>query len=66
MKTIEIIVNPQGQVTLQTKSFTGSACKEASRLIEQALGIVQSDRPTAEFYQSESAPENQRISDRKM
>lgn len=63
MKTIEITVNPQGQITLQTKSFTGSTCKEASRLIEQALGIVLSDRPTAESYQSESVPQQQHVGD---
>ena len=49
--TIEIIVNAKGETTVQTKGFAGSSCREASRLIEQALGQVQSDKPTAEFYQ---------------
>ena len=65
MKTIEIIVNPKGEITLQTQSFTGSTCKEASRLIEQALGIILSDRPTAEFYQSESVEERQQVGEGK-
>jgi hypothetical protein len=52
MKTIEITINPQGQATVQTKGFAGASCREATRLIEQALGVVQSDTPTAELYQS--------------
>lgn len=51
-KTIEILVSPTGETTVQTKGFTGSSCRDASRFIEQALGQVQSDLPTAEMYQS--------------
>ena len=53
-RTIEIIVNPAGETTVQTKGFAGSSCREASRFIEQALGDVQSDQPTAEMYLSQS------------
>ena len=35
-----------------TKGFTGSACRDASKAIEQALGLVQSDKPTAEMHLS--------------
>jgi hypothetical protein len=38
MKTIEITVSPTGETTVQTKGFTGSACQDASKFIEQALG----------------------------
>ena len=51
-KVIVIIVSPSGQVSVQTRGFTGSSCRQASRVLEQALGIVQSDQPTAEMYQS--------------
>jgi hypothetical protein len=53
-KTIEIIVSPTGETTVQTKGFTGSSCRDASRAIERALGIVQSDSPTAEMYQAQT------------
>ena len=55
MKTIEIIVDAQGECSVQTKGFAGSSCRDASKLIEQALGIVQSDTPTAELYQTQTA-----------
>lgn len=53
MKTIEITVDAKGEVLVQTKGFTGSSCKEASRLIEQALGERTCEQVTAEFHQSE-------------
>jgi hypothetical protein len=52
---IEIIVNTKGEVTVQTKGFTGSGCREASRFIEQALGQRTSEQLTPEFYASQSA-----------
>jgi len=37
-KTIEIIITPDGESHVETKGFTGSECREASRFVEQALG----------------------------
>ncbi len=50
-KTIEIVIDPTGALTLQTKGFAGASCRDASKLLEQALGTIQSDTPTAEMYQ---------------
>lgn len=55
MKTIEITVDAKGEVTVQTKGFVGASCRDATKSIEQALGIVQSDTPTAEMYQPQVA-----------
>ncbi|AGA26324.1 DUF2997 domain-containing protein [Singulisphaera acidiphila] len=51
MKTIEITVGPRGETTVETRGFRGGACREASRLIEQALGTRSGEQLTAEFYQ---------------
>ena len=53
MKTIEVIISPQGEATVQTKGFSGSSCREASRFIEQALGEKTGEQLTAEFHQVE-------------
>ena len=53
MKTIEITVNPQGQTKVETKGFTGSECREASRFVEQALGARASETLTPEFHQAQ-------------
>jgi len=50
MKQIEIIVGPNGKTTVQTKGFAGASCREASRFLEQALGKVDREKLTAEFY----------------
>ncbi len=57
MKTIEIIVSPQGETRLETKGFAGASCQDASRFIESALGEKLSDRPTAERYQVSAGQE---------
>jgi hypothetical protein len=54
LKTIEIIVSPTGQSTVQTKGFSGASCQEASRFLEQALGTRINDQKTTEFYQTQS------------
>ena len=54
MKTIEIIVDPQGQAKVETKGFSGSECRDASRFLEQALGRSTGETLTAEFHQDQS------------
>jgi hypothetical protein len=56
-KTIEIIVSPTGQTTVQTKGFAGASCQDASRFIEQALGKKVGESLTAEFFQQQVSPE---------
>jgi hypothetical protein len=55
MKTIEIIVSPTGQTRVQTRGFTGSACQDASRFIEQALGQRAQEQLTTEYHASQTA-----------
>lgn len=56
-RTIEIIVSSQGETKLETKGFAGSTCREASRLLEQALGTTASEQLTPEFYAQASTPQ---------
>ena len=51
-KTIEVLVSPSGQITVQTRGFAGDACRHASKALEQALGRVEREQLTAEFHQS--------------
>ena len=60
-RTIEIIVAPNGQSQVQTKGFTGSSCRQASGVIEQALGQRTSEQLTAEFYQQLSQPQTHQL-----
>jgi len=54
-KVIEIVVNPRGEATVQTRGFTGGECREASKFVEQALGQRTAETLTAEFHQGQQA-----------
>jgi hypothetical protein len=54
-KIIEIVVSPQGETRLETKGFVGAECREASRHLENALGIREAERLTADFHQAQTA-----------
>lgn len=55
MKHIEVIVSPAGATQVQTRGFTGGACKLASEFLEKALGQRVGEQLTPEFYQSVQA-----------
>ena len=55
MKTIEIIVSPQGETRLETKGFTGQECKAASKFVEEALGERASEELTPAFFVHQAA-----------
>ena len=57
MKIIEITVDSKGQSKVETRGFTGSECREASKFIEQALGSQIGEKLTSEFYQGQSVDE---------
>ena len=62
MKTIEITVDAQGRVTVETRGFAGGQCREASRSVEEALGARTSERMTAESYQAQDGRQDLRQS----
>ncbi|TWU33816.1 DUF2997 domain-containing protein [Novipirellula artificiosorum] len=59
MKTIEVIVSPDGSTKVETKGFTGSTCQQASEFLEQTLGKKRSEHRTAEFYRTEASQTQQ-------
>ena len=50
---IEVTISPAGEVSVQTRGYAGSACRRATKFLEQALGQITRDRPTAEMFQPE-------------
>lgn len=49
-RVIEIIVAPDGSTRLQTRGFVGANCLEASRFLEEALGVKARDDRTPDYY----------------
>jgi len=49
-RVIEVTVSPQGDVTVQTRGYAGADCVQASKFLEQALGVATADLKTAEYF----------------
>ena len=56
---IEVVVSPNGETTVQTKGYAGSDCLQASKFLEQSLGVAAQDQKTGEYYQL--APQQQQV-----
>jgi hypothetical protein len=59
MRTIEVLVSPTGEVVVTTKGFKGKSCQDASRQLEKALGVRQSEKLTTEYHCAASSTTQQ-------
>ena len=50
MKTIEILINPAGQLTINATGFQGADCEQATAFLEQALGQASQTQRKPEWY----------------
>ena len=53
-RVIVITISPTGETKLETKGFAGSGCRDATKLLESALGIRTSEQLTAEYHAQQS------------
>ena len=51
MKAINVTIQPDGSVKIESTGFQGSACALATREIERALGVATSDVKKPEWHQ---------------
>jgi hypothetical protein len=58
-RVLEVIIAPNGATTVQTKGYEGTACLDASRFLEQALGTVTQERKTSDFYEAAVVPQSE-------
>jgi hypothetical protein len=49
-RVIEVTVSPTGEATVQTRGYAGADCLQASKFVEQSLGVATHEQKTAEFY----------------
>jgi len=59
-KKIEIIVSPSGATSIKTTGFAGSSCRDATRDLENALGVAGRETLLPEFYNQTSTGEQLR------
>jgi hypothetical protein len=49
-KTIEVIVNPAGEVKIDAVGFKGADCEKATAFLEKALGQVSTKQKKPEYH----------------
>ena len=51
MPELEVVVSPDGTVTVEVKGAAGPSCTELTRAIEEALGEVESRSCKVGYYE---------------
>lgn len=60
-RTIEIIISPSGEIQIDAVGFQGADCEQATKFLEQALGLVAEKQRKPEFHQANCTKAKQRI-----
>jgi hypothetical protein len=60
-RTIEIIISPIGEIQIDAIGFKGPDCEQATRFLEEALGVVGQKTRKPEFHQRAVKTHQQRI-----
>ena len=59
--TIEITVSPMGEFSIEGVGFKGADCEQATRFLEEALGIVGTKVKKPEFHHHQRPRNNQQV-----
>ena len=55
VKEIEIVIDKNGQISLQVSGIKGAGCLDLTRDLEAALGDVIKQEFTADYYESDTS-----------
>jgi hypothetical protein len=61
MKTIEILINPSGQLTINAAGFQGADCEKATAFLEQALGQLTARQRKPEWHRQNRRTNQQKV-----
>ena len=59
--TIEIIIAPTGEITIEAVGFKGADCEKATKFLEEALGVIGGRTRKADYYTRVTAQNKQRL-----
>ena len=62
MKTIDILINSQGQLTINATGYQGADCEQATAFLEQALGKAGQKQRKPEWYRQRVRNQKQQVS----
>jgi hypothetical protein len=60
-QTIEVIIAPNGTISIDAVGFKGADCEHATKFLEEALGCVQQKQKKPEYHQRTTAKHQQWI-----
>ena len=60
-RTLEIIVAPTGDISIEAVGFKGADCEQATRFLEEALGQINRRERKREFHQPAKRSRNQQV-----
>ena len=60
-KTIEIIVSPTGEILIDAVGFQGADCEQATRYLEEALGVAGRREKKPEYHQRRNLRHQQKV-----
>ncbi len=60
-RSIEILISPDGQLTIDAISFKGADCDRATKFLEQALGLTAEKRRKPEYHQTMRRQSQQKL-----
>ena len=60
-RSIEILIAPDGQLTIEAVGFKGADCDQATKFLETALGLTAAKQRKPEYHQSTRQPAQQRL-----
>jgi len=60
-QSIEIIVSPDGEITIEAVGFKGKGCEAATKALEAALGVVSSRKKKPEYHATVTNKNQQQI-----
>ena len=60
-RTIEVIVSTSGEVQIDAVGFKGADCEQATKFLEEALGVVHQKQRKPEYHQRSKTKHQQRI-----
>lgn len=60
-RTIEIVVSPIGDIRIDAVGFKGSDCEQATKFLEEALGVVSTKTKKPEYHQRTATKHQQKV-----
>ena len=60
-KSIEIIISPAGEVSIDAVGFKGADCEKATAYLEEALGVVANKSKKPEYTQHRDIKSQQKV-----